>query len=1002
MKKLFFVLGMAGALLAPGMVLAQAGSGYTFQTTGTTQYLHDVSCADNHTCWAVGTSATFSRATMIKTTDGGQTWVPLSPGVSYPLLGVHFTNRTTGFAVGSSRNILKTTDGGTTWRVIPTDAEEGLTIWDVDCSSSGTACVATGFDEQILQSSNGGDTWTKRRGATARTATSDTTNFDRVAFASDTRVIVAGGAGKIFVSNDAGGTWAEKSRGLTAEYFSIDCPDANTCFAGGASGELVKTTDGGNTWNRLYFMTPTVGIRGIHFIDSLTGWADGGAFWKTTDGGVTWQQLETFSNLPILRGQSFVGSEGWIAGDNGTMIKIGSASGSDNTGSVTPVTDNNSTIQAPTPPTLASRPPRGTSEDNATKRKQRMEIQSKLKEIQQARKEGRQDKLKELQGQFQKEQEALKTEFKEKKKPSIPGKQESKTSAPENKQGGQTGQGVSIRVAVNGYPKTMDLIPNAFINMYAVTPVAPGIYDGELLVNQKTGPDGAGVFFTVLPGQKVDFVGFRNADNATAATHWIFSSPPYKNFSAEDFIAERLCQINFLDDTAKLQSNGTDSCASASRDSNYMTYPAMDEQWEKNKNTPQKGSEESKQEIKQEVKEEKKVQQGEMKKEMKQKEEKKPAPASNGALPDLTVTSIDNTNNLLTIKITNQGSADVTTNQGRTFIWIDGDQRWVYLWATLDDKNFMKAGGASLLQPQALAGAHDVKVCVDHLNAVPESDETNNCLGVHLGSEKKQENMEQKQPVQKQEMKQNVQEQPIKKDEKIEQKIEQKTESRPDSKPETKKEGIKKEEPKVKPEEIKPQQEMQKEAPKEDQPVYKEEPKKETKVAEAGLEILRLSDKGMCTVQASAWNTNAFVGHYRIHATGEDMVINRLTVFNDLTGRFDKPESTAVIPAFAIYSPGSLVAPQALVNGSATFSGLRWTIPKDTDIFFDLRADVSGTTNFGPGLNGKTFRLGIQDTDNSANTLQVIGKTSGMNFSVGSGVTITNGDPAVCTVNADK
>ncbi|MEI7982717.1 MAG: T9SS type A sorting domain-containing protein, partial [Bacteroidota bacterium] len=50
--------------------------------------------------------------TILKTVNGGTTWVTLSSGTTYPLYSVFFTNKNTGYVVGYLGTILKTTNGG--------------------------------------------------------------------------------------------------------------------------------------------------------------------------------------------------------------------------------------------------------------------------------------------------------------------------------------------------------------------------------------------------------------------------------------------------------------------------------------------------------------------------------------------------------------------------------------------------------------------------------------------------------------------------------------------------------------------------------------------------------------------------------------------------------------------------------------------------------------------------------------------------------------------------
>ena len=69
-----------------------------------------VSFTDANTGTAVGYSGT-----ILRTTDGGDTWNSQSTGSTVDLWDVCFTDGNTGTVVGDNGTILRTTDGGTTW-----------------------------------------------------------------------------------------------------------------------------------------------------------------------------------------------------------------------------------------------------------------------------------------------------------------------------------------------------------------------------------------------------------------------------------------------------------------------------------------------------------------------------------------------------------------------------------------------------------------------------------------------------------------------------------------------------------------------------------------------------------------------------------------------------------------------------------------------------------------------------------------------------------------------
>lgn len=123
---------------------------------------------------------------------------------------------------------------------------------------------------------------------------------------------------------------------------------------------------------------------------------------------------------------------------------------------------------------------------------------------------------------------------------------------------------VNFSVAANGYPENpTKMLSNTYITMYYVRPVRAGVYEGTYGKTAKTGANGEGAVFSVEPGQIVNFVAFESQFEANNTRHFTFTSPPYKNFSAQDGNAKQLCQINYLDQETKMkiQIDNSYSCA---------------------------------------------------------------------------------------------------------------------------------------------------------------------------------------------------------------------------------------------------------------------------------------------------------------------------------------------------------------------------------------------------------------------------------------------------------
>ena len=112
MSSLAFPLQMPNngtAVGSDGLILrtTDGGTNWIPQTSGTTNFLNDVSFTDANNGTAVG-----DNGTILRTTNGGTNWAPQTSNTTNNLNGVSFTDANTGTVVGSNSTILRTTDGG--------------------------------------------------------------------------------------------------------------------------------------------------------------------------------------------------------------------------------------------------------------------------------------------------------------------------------------------------------------------------------------------------------------------------------------------------------------------------------------------------------------------------------------------------------------------------------------------------------------------------------------------------------------------------------------------------------------------------------------------------------------------------------------------------------------------------------------------------------------------------------------------------------------------------
>ena len=90
--------------------------------------------------------------------------------------------------------------------------------------------------------------------------------------------------------------WRELHTGVTENLYDVCCVDTNTVFVCGQNGVILKTVDGGDTWQELYRQEGRELCK-IAFFDQNVGYAGGndgvnnGVLMRTTDGGETWEDV---------------------------------------------------------------------------------------------------------------------------------------------------------------------------------------------------------------------------------------------------------------------------------------------------------------------------------------------------------------------------------------------------------------------------------------------------------------------------------------------------------------------------------------------------------------------------------------------------------------------------------------------------------------------------------------------------------------------------------------
>jgi photosystem II stability/assembly factor-like uncharacterized protein len=289
------------------LTTSSAGNGWTVTDVPTLgDGIEEVFFLDAQHGWACDPTYTPEEPDYIlRTVDGGKTWTRVEQPL--PKLGatLFFVDTEVGYAVGASSQhwgggISKTTDGGLTWHdaggegeqapgeealddVFFVNAQEGWTV--------GWHCVLDHNGHGIYHTTDGGDTWERQYGR----------SLDVEGWPTDAVLL-----SDVFFA-DAQHGWV------------LGAP---IVLEGAVSGFILRTDDGGDTWDKV--VIPGSGVfSDLCFVDRNAGWVvgEGGAILRTEDGGRTWTAEDSGTTADFHSVSFTDATHGWAVGEWGTVLR---------------------------------------------------------------------------------------------------------------------------------------------------------------------------------------------------------------------------------------------------------------------------------------------------------------------------------------------------------------------------------------------------------------------------------------------------------------------------------------------------------------------------------------------------------------------------------------------------------------------------------------------------------------------------------------------------------
>lgn len=313
-----FVSGINGTLLKS----IDGGNNWSILNSGTSAFLFGLFATDASTITACGGTMSGSGGTIIRSINGGMNWNNcLNPSDTNSfLLSVGYSSANTGFAVGIGGKTLKTINGGVNW----TSLSSSATTNDINCiffrNDFGFGVTDKG---DIINTTNGGNNWSIK-------SSYWNYDFNAVYFLDNNTGFVCGSdnidKSIVMKTINGGSSWSIKylSSNGNSSFKSICFLDNSIGYVFGYNwgSDMLKTTDGGNTWTS--FNSPTnVSIYASSFLNSNTGYIAGwgGTVAKTTDGGGYWSVFQQIINNNLNTIFAIDQNTVYAAGDSNVVIK---------------------------------------------------------------------------------------------------------------------------------------------------------------------------------------------------------------------------------------------------------------------------------------------------------------------------------------------------------------------------------------------------------------------------------------------------------------------------------------------------------------------------------------------------------------------------------------------------------------------------------------------------------------------------------------------------------
>ncbi len=305
---------------------------FTILPSSTQHFFTSVTFADINTAFITG-----NGPDILRSTNGGNSFSDLNVSflpANSKLSSSAFMNADTGFVAGGiitsttqSGFIYKTTDGGNSWNSSISNLPSMINSLHFPSSQVGYAIGGFNSSGIIYKTTDGGNSWNS-----ILNTGSFTTFLPNAYFFDDNTGIIAGHDEVFFESKfikiNGGNVTSNQNNSNYVYFYDIYFTSVDTGFVVGSNFNgnfILKTTDQGNNWTNVYNnINPNDQINSITFVSPNRGLAVGknGNILQTTNFGNTWANLSSPTNFELTDIAFANQIKGIITGDDGTILQI--------------------------------------------------------------------------------------------------------------------------------------------------------------------------------------------------------------------------------------------------------------------------------------------------------------------------------------------------------------------------------------------------------------------------------------------------------------------------------------------------------------------------------------------------------------------------------------------------------------------------------------------------------------------------------------------------------